>query len=515
MAEKENLEQIEQSIQTVNNNQESELWKVLGPDYPKIWLSVPDEDSPKIRTYEINNSYFAEKWTCRSERSRTYSIQDLVTIETSSYCSPDGRNYRYSIDKINLFPSEDDLPEEYDNTVSNRYGSGQYDYLSYDDENMRIFHYSTWDELSSQEHYFWVSLDSTVLFPWIETVQECNGWYFHHIKIDNKSDYKAVDERSIQETINAFMDQKREGEKLEEYRERNWDIWIELPWTEYSTWWYEPSAYMWDKHWTPVHEHSGERWCTNKILVKFWKPWDDIKFFWGWSRYSINVGDDRKVDINIHTNHSWNNNQNRWFEEMKDSSIQPWQIFINGMDVYQDTIQRIKTKELERKENLKWKFNGLKETLINTYSFSESEFKDLCKYAWKWNVIKFLSTVKSMLEESDIQKDDIMSVMTEIKYTDNMVFQNYVLIKRKARNFNQNEVKRVLEKGYARTYLKDKLPWIWFVWYFDDAMEALKLAFQNWLFRKDNFAYATELEPTISDLWQALMDAGIVPKIDG
>ena len=506
------LNQIEQFNETANedNNIGKKLWEVLEQEYPKIVLSTPDENSPKIRTYHKNNSYFATKGTCRSDKSQTYSIQDLVTIETSSYCSPDGRDYWTSIDKINLFPSEDGLPEEYDSTTSNQYGSWQYDYLSYDKENERTWRFSTGNNLASQEHYFWVSPDSTILFPWVETVEECNGWYFHHIVLDNQNDYKYVDKKSIQETINALFDQKREKEEIEKYREENGDIWLELPWTMYSTWWYQPRTYMWDKHGSPMHEHSDESWHTNTILVKFGKPWDHINFYRWWAWYSLSIDEDKRIDLDIHTSCRWNNQQEWRYDELDSSIIQPWQIFINGKDVYWDTIQHIKMKEQERKEKLKWKFGELKDTLMNTYSFTEAEFNDFCKYAWKWKILSFLSVIKSMMETWDIKKEEILSVMSDIKYPGDTIFRNYVLIKRKAKEIKQKDVKRVLEKWYARAYLYDSLPWIWFVWYFDDAMWALKLALDQWLFRKDNFAYTTTLEPTISDLWQALIDAGIV-----
>ncbi len=511
MTEKEKFAQ-EQSIETVskNNKQESELKEVLSQKYPKIELSTPDDDSPKIKTYHKNNSYFAPKWTCRSDRSQMYSIQDLVTIETNSYCSPDWRSYWASIDKINLFPSEDDLPEEYDNTLSDKFGSGQYDYLSYDEENKKIFHYSTWNQLSVQNHYFWVSPNSTILFPGIETVQECNGWYFHHIIIDNKSDYKAVDEKSIQKTINALMNQKKKKEELEEYREKNWDIWIELPWTIYSSGYYQPRVYIWDNHGIPAHEHSNERWNTNKLLVKFWKPWDYINFYrWG-KRYTVTIDENKEVEISNHTSCRWNNNQDWWYDELWESNIQRWQIFINGEDVYDSTMSRISEKQKESKESRKTKFSELKSKLIDEYKFTESEFQNLCKYAWKWNTLRFLSTIKSMIEKTNIQKGEIIDAMMEIKYPSEMVFRNYVLIKKNAKKFTQSDVKRVVEKGYARKYLTDNLPWIWFVWYFDDVIWALRLALEMWLFRNDNFAYVTKSESTISDLWQALINAKIV-----
>ena len=120
-----------------DDDKKSELKEVLWQEYPKVELSRPDEDSPKIRTYFNDRSYFASKGVCRSEGSRLYSIQDLVTIETSHYCSPDWRSYWNFIDKINLFPNEEDFPEEYDNSFCDDFESWQFDYLAYDKENKK------------------------------------------------------------------------------------------------------------------------------------------------------------------------------------------------------------------------------------------------------------------------------------------------------------------------------------------------------------------------------------------
>jgi len=516
--EEKKLNQIEQSNETAyeSNNTEKELWEALQPEYPKIELSTPDENSPKIRTYEVNNSYFADKGCCRSEGSRTYSVQDLVTIETSWYCSPDGIDYGRWIDKINLFPTEEDIPQEYDNTTSNKYGSGQYDYLSYDKENKRIWSFSTGNNLASQDHYFWVSPNSTVLFPWIETVQECNGWYLHHIIIDNKSDYKYVDAKSIQETINALFDQKREMERLAEYREKYGDIWLELPWTEYSSGYYAPRVYIWDKHGIPAHEYSNEKWTTNKILVKFWKPWDCINFIRYWRWYSAYISEDMSIWLSIKTDHRRNNQQQWWYTDLDDSIIQPWQIFINGEDVYEETMETVKSIKQGRINSRKSKFHDLKETLVNTYLFTESEFRDLCKYPWKWNILSFLSTVTSILEKNNITKDEIFNAMEEIKYPVNWdIFQNYISIKRVAKNFRDYDVKRVIDKWYAWSYIMDTIKWINRVWNFDDAIAALKLWLENGLFRKWNLVYTTKKEednPEISDFWQKLLDAGLCFK---
>jgi hypothetical protein len=140
----------------------------------------------------------------------------------------------------------------------------------------------------------------------------------------------------------------------------------------------------------------------------------------------------------------------------------------------------------------------------------------MCKYAWKWKVLSFLYTVISILGTNNITKDEIFEAMKEIENTVNWdTFHNYILIKRKAKKFRDYDVKRVLDKWYAWAYLYHNFPWIQFVWNFDDAMAALKLCFENGLFRKWNLVYTTKKEDTnteISDFGQKLLDAWLGAK---
>lgn len=59
------------------------------------------------------------------------------------------------------------------------------------------------------------------------------------------------------------------------------------------------------------------------------------------------------------------------------------------------------------------------------------------------------------------------------------------------------------------------MPWIGFVWYFDDAMAALKLWLESWIFRKWNIVYSTEKpDSNVSDLGQKLLDAWVPSEIN-
>jgi hypothetical protein len=51
-----------------------------------------------------------------------------------------------------------------------------------------------------------------------------------------------------------------------------------------------------------------------------------------------------------------------------------------------------------------------------------------------------------MIETSDIQKNEIFDAMLDIKYPGEMVFRNYILIKRNAENFKYEDVKRIVDK---------------------------------------------------------------------
>jgi hypothetical protein len=49
-----------------------------------------------------------------------------------------------------------------------------------------------------------------------------------------------------------------------------------------------------------------------------------------------------------------------------------------------------------------------------------------------------------MIEISNIQKEEILDAMLDIKYPNEMVFRNYVLIKRKSKDIKEYDVKRVV-----------------------------------------------------------------------
>ena len=112
----------------------------------------------------------------------------------------------------------------------------------------------------------------------------------------------------------------------------------------------------------------------------------------------------------------------------------------------------------------------------------------------------------------NMHENEIFNAMKEIKNPVNWdIFQNYILIKRVAKNFRYEDVKRVVDKGYAWSYITDTIKWINRFWNFDDAIAALKLAIDGELFRKGSLVYTSKTkENTISDLWQALIDAGVV-----
>jgi hypothetical protein len=94
-----------------------------------------------------------------------------------------------------------------------------------------------------------------------------------------------------------------------------------------------------------------------------------------------------------------------------------------------------------------------------------------------------------------------------------MVFRNYVLIKRKSKDIKEYDVKRVVGRWYAWSYITDTIEWISRPWTFEDAITSLSLALENWLFKRREFVYSTEtLNSEISDLGQKLIDAGLKPN---
>lgn len=178
----------------------------------------------------------------------------------------------------------------------------------------------------------------------------------------------------------------------------------------------------------------------------------------------------------------------------------------------------LKTDELciEEKNGKGWvelEFDEVKELFVDEYWFSESEFFDLCQYSLEGDISSFLVKLRGIMDDFWVKEDEIMEATREIGFSSDDVFCNYVLVKRQAKMFKYKDVKRVVDKWYAWGYLKDSLHWIKLIWSFDSAIVALRLALQKWVFSKEELVYTTRVsKPTVSALWQALIDAGIAER---
>lgn len=167
-------------------------------------------------------------------------------------------------------------------------------------------------------------------------------------------------------------------------------------------------------------------------------------------------------------------------------------------------------REVFMSREMKSEFDEYKEIFVDWFWFSEQEFLDLCGYCLEWNISEFLERIKVIIKVHGVQKSEIMDTIKEIRVSNGNIFCNYVLIKRDARRLKYKDVKRVVDKWHAWAYITDCLKGIELVWKFDDAIAALRLALKNWLFSKNEMVYTTKkLETTVSDLWQALIDAGV------
>lgn len=456
---------------------------LLQADPPKVILSKANNASPIIKTYYHDLSYHANKWSSKWESYRLYSIQDLVTIKTHYYCSPDGRQHSKWISEITLFPTNESLPQDYDHSQRNKYWEWSNDILQIDEKNNTIFSIETRNELYSRNHYFWVSPDESITFPEIEKVEKCNGWYFHHLTIDSSSDYRPVEWETIEEVIQKLWEQKQKRDALELYRKKHGDLWLELPWTtQYNGRYSAPRSYMSDRHWIPHHNNQERE--TNKLLVKFWEKNSNLNIFFDWKWFTIEIDENNLLDIRIRTDRQRNNSQKRWYEECYDTNLQEGQVFINGKDIYKETIEEIKTAAKGRRESRNKEFNTLKEEIIKQLNFSNEEFNWLCEYPRKGEVIRFLSTISKLWwnENNKVKKEEILEAMWEMKYISNKAFADYLYLKRNANKVSEKDARKAIEKAWSWYYLWHFFPDFSFESNFDDVIEVIKVGLENWIF---------------------------------
>jgi len=422
-----------------------------------------------------NGSHFANKGTSRSEGESMFSVGNVVAFSYSHYCSPDGRSSSRGCcpTTSGYLLQEEIILEEYDNTTSDHYGSGDYDTRKIVELN-DVF----WHEYSTQIRY------NTFLLQVLETdknvftdgfivgdiaeVRNHQGKFLHIYEIHEG--YRGCKSETFEATVEKInLQKKQEDEATNRAINQNYrGVELNFGITTRGGW-YKPSADFGTYQIGRAHEYDDSRTTLGKI--KIMPPVPDGShqlYIWGYP-VSLYLQKGQQPSISVCALSSWCNSQSWWYDELDSTTIQKGWIFVDGEDVFEKTIETVNENRSKKVAARKTKFDELSKVVTEKYG--EEVLKLVLRK--KGSVLAILK----VLSESSVQVE-----LAELKKIFGLTGSAPVIANLMACVAGEVDIfkaAKVADKAYAWAYLNNALPGVGFTGYFDDAKAALEIYSKN------------------------------------
>jgi hypothetical protein len=444
-------------------------------------ISNLDWASEIMKGTTYNGSHFATKGTSRSEGESMFSVGNLVAFSYSHYCSPDGRSSsRGCCPSGNDYLLQEEVTlEEYNNTTSDRYGSGNNDTKSIVELNDLFWHeYSTQLQyktfllqvLESNNNVF---TDSFIVGD-ITEVRNNPGKYLHIYEVpENYREYKDVTFQTTVEKIN--LQKKQEDDFSTEKVEKSYRG-VDLVFGITSSGWYASRASFSKHSVQPQHEHDSTSRSHYKLVIMPCVPNGGYTFYLpGGTPMSLHIGDG-EPSIDTLTDTHWANSQSWKYCKIEDLNIQEGWIFIDGEDVFDGTKEKVQVNKTERRTARNSKFEEAK---AKASEFHNEKVINLA-LRQKGKVIATLialGNTMGMKEEPQVVIQ-AMEVAGKSQQGFGGVFANLLAII--AAEVIPSKAGKIAEKAGAWKYIQDCFPKVSFTGYFDEASEALAIYSKEW-----------------------------------
>jgi hypothetical protein len=423
-----------------------------------------------------NGNYFARKGTSRSEGNHSFSVGNLVAFGYSYYSSPDGRSYRYG-----CCPStkayciqEEILLEEYDNTTSNKFGSGKYDCQEIIILSEEFWHtYSTpickktflLQILENDKNVF---LNNFITGD-IAEVRNHSGKFLHIYEIPEW--YRECKKNNFEETVVSINLQKKQEDEnskkavLQNYRgvELNFGITTRGGW-------YKSSIGFGTWKTSRQHEYDDSKTILKKMKIMSSMP-NGIHYFYI-DEYPVCICliAGREPSIEMCVSSSIGSSQSWWYDHLEKTTLKKGWIFVDGVDVVEKTVQRVDENKAATLAVRKNKFEEFSKAVTEKYG--EEVLKiTLRKKGSVLAILKVLSESSVQVEFAELKK------ILELSSSAPIIANLMVCVVKK---LNPLKAMKVAEKAGAWKYLNDSLPKLSFMGHFDEAAKSLQIYGENW-----------------------------------
>lgn len=403
-----------------------------------------------------------------------FSVGDLVAFETSSYCSPDGRQHsRGDFNPSKYLLQEEIELVEFDNST---YPGQGWPVGSMDEQVIYEMPDKFWHIFENQlrKNVFLLQIleKKENIFESIEgkisEVRNHSGKFLHIYEIPER--FWACKGETFEETYSNILSQMfSEGAyetllQMQEYRG------LEMTFGVTSSGYYQPTI-SWGEH-TPglAHEYDSTRRTHHKIKVMPCVPNGTHSFYAGVGYpMSITFREGKKPSLGVDTSCHWANSQNWRVNHLQSVAIQKGWIFVDGKDVYDETLEVVSKLLAEQKAERAKKFSELSERVLNSYGQ-----KVLEAVSKKRKVV--LKTLAVLAEREGDKEEDVLKALS---LTDDSEILANLLALAKA-SVSTGYAGRVADKAYAWAYLSSSLPKVSFYGNFDSASAALSLYAEMW-----------------------------------
>lgn len=417
-----------------------------------------------------------------------FSIGNLVAFSYSHYCSPDGNDGRSGTNLLGADYSlqQEIVLEEYDNTESDKYGSGNYDRKKVVElSDVWKHEESSWQRFGGHNHNFLCTVLGTqepqigepfVKGQRIEEVRENPGRWLHVYEVDDTDFTISEKATSFEEAIQKIKTESPKNKAA--YGLANWAKGEEFPVWYYKQDYYAPSAGVGGDG-----THGGS-WCTSEdagwLRIMPCVPAGNYSvYIFGGAGY-IHVpnrdfdGQLPSVGLNVYTH--WANSQSYNRLPLTETTIQKGWFFFNGEDISEKTIAIVKENIVGIVANRKAKFAEAKAKALEV-GITETEIGQISKLAGKGNVISRLSLATRLVVDQKQGINFVLQIFTDLLGQNTAVIENYSYLVAHAHEIKLSSAKRAT-RAYAWKYLQDLIPG-YGTGYFDEAMEALMLSLDN------------------------------------
>lgn len=466
-----------------------------------------------------NGGYFANKGMCRSEGEAMFSVGKLVAFSYSYYSSPDGNDGRRGTNLLGAYYllQKEILLEEFDNTESNRFGSGNYDRKEVVEiSDVWKHEESSWQRFGGYHRNFLCAVlnmqEPQIGEPFvkgnrIEEVRENPGRWLHVYEVDDTDFTIGEKATSFEEAIQKIKSESPKNKAT--YGLVNWSKGEEFPVYYRKQDYYAPRAGVGGDG-TP----TGGDWATSvsagwlKIMPCVPAGQYAVLIF-GWAGY-ISVPDRKTTEvpyIGLSVNTHWANSQSYREQPLTETNIQKGWFFFNGEDMYEAIVAEVQKNRTEQVASRNAKFAEAKAEALEA-GFTEAQIGQIIKLAGKGKVIAMLSLAAEIAQQEGI--GFTMWVFSDLRLRGKspVVIGNYSFLLARASGIKLSSAKKAAERAGAWSYLQSLIPG-YGAGYFQDAMEALSLALANKVPFKNGNTETLGGDNGESDLAIKLREAGL------